>query len=180
MTEYTTPLCKQGEGSCREQWPLMLLGMPLFGAAAVYFIIDSLPSVMLFIFSLPLILPCAYFSIGCFLELQQYLGKACITAEGVTVTRPLARPQVIRWEDVRQVCICLYNRRMGEIGGHGHPQLVFVLPGAKKNLFDRWKTHSAFQHRKLIAIDYDEQIDDAIRKLCPLEIVDLRDTPPYK
>lgn len=180
MMEFSTPLCKTGGGSRREQWPLMLLCAPLIGAAAVYFIIDSLSSVLLFVFSLPLILPCAYFSIGCFLELQQLLGMACITAEGVTVTRPLSRAQVIRWADVRQVCICLYNRGIGEIGGHGHPQLVFVLPGAKKNLFDRWKTHSAFQHRKLIAIDYDEALHEAVSTLCPLEIADLRDTPPYR
>ncbi|MBQ2953629.1 MAG: hypothetical protein IJE07_08745 [Clostridia bacterium] len=180
MTEYSTPLCRTGEGSCREQWPLMLLGAPLFGAAAVYFVLDSLPSVLLLIASLPLILPCVYFSIGCFLELQQLLGKARITAEGVTVTRPLARPQVIRWADVRQVCICLYNRRMGEIHGHGHPQLVFVLPGAKKNLFDRWKTHDPFQHRRLIAIDCDEALHEAVRTLCPLDITDLRNTPPYR
>ena len=180
MNEFVTPLCKQGEGSHREQWPLMLLSAPLIGAAAVYFIVDSLPSVLLLIASLPLILPCMYFSIGCFLELQQLLGRARITAEGITVTRPLSGPQVIRWEGVQQVCICLHNRAMGEIHGHGHPQLVFVLPGAKKNLFDRWKTHSAYQHRRLIAIDYDETLREAVRSLCPLEITDLRNTPPYR
>ena len=81
MNEFVTPLCKQGEGSHREQWPLMLL---------------------------------------------------------------------------------------------------FVLPGAKKNLFDRWKTDSAFQHRRLIAIDYDEAVHEAVQALCPMEITDLRDTPPYR
>lgn len=180
MKEYTAPLCKTGEGSHREQWPLMVIFMLMFAAAAVYFFIDSMHSVLELLFSLPFIIFCSVFSIGSFLELQHLLSQALITPRGITVIRPFSPTRELAWSDFRQVCICLYNRRMGEIHGEGHPQLVFVRPGAKKNLFDRWKTHSAFQHRNLIAIDYDTEIEAAVRELCPMEINDLRDTPPYK
>lgn len=180
MTEYRTPLCKTGEGSHREQWPVMVICILMFAAAAIYFLVDSMHSVLELLFSLPFIVFCSVFSIGSLLELQHLLSQARITPQGITVSRPFSPAQELAWSDFRQVCICLYNRRMGEIHGEGHPQLVFVRPGAKKNLFDRWKTHSAFQHHKLIAIDCDKEVISVIRALCPLEIVDLRDTPPYK
>ena len=181
MTEYTTPLCKTGEGSHREQWPLMALGAPLIGAVGLWLFVSALPSVMAAVLRLPLYILCAWGSLSCFLELQQLLGEARITAEGVTIIRPCSPPETLRWAGFQQVCICLYNRvALGEIGGQGHPQLVFVRPGAKKNLADRWKTHDPFQHRLLIAIDYDEEILEAVRALCPMEIIDLRDTPPYR
>lgn len=180
MTEYTVPLCKTGEGSHREQWPLMTPGALLIAAAGLWLFVSALPSVAAVILRLPLYLLCAWGSLSCFLELQQLLAEARITAEGVTVMRPCSPPETLRWTDFQQVCICLYNKGIGEIGGQGHPQLVFVRPGAKKNLFDRWKTHDPFQHRNLIAIDYDADIDAAVRALCPMEIIDLRDTLPYK
>ena len=180
MTEYTTPLCKTGQGSHREQWPVMLIGTMMFAAAAIWFFIDSLHSVPELLFSLPFITACGYFSIGSFLELQRLLSEICITERGLTVSRPFSPPHTIGWDALQQVCICLYNRRMGEIHGQGHPQLCFVCRGEQRSLFDRWKTHSPFHHRRLIAIDYDEQIDAAVRELCPMKIVDLRDTPPYK
>ena len=180
MTEYTTPLCKTGEGSHREQWPMMALGAPLIAAAAIWLFVSALPSVATVLLQLPLYIIGAWGSISGFLELQQLLAEARITAEGVTVMRPCSPSETLRWADFQQVCICLYNRGIGEIGGQGHPQLVFVRPGAEKNLTDRWKTHSPFQHRKLIAIDYDAELDAAFRALCPMEIIVLRDTPPYK
>lgn len=181
MTEYTTPLCKTGEGSHREQWPMMALGAPLIAAAGIWLFVSALPSVAAVLLQLPLYIISVWGSISGFLELQQLLAEARITAESVTVMRPFSPPETLQWADFQQVCICLYNRvALGEIGGQGHPQLVFVRPGAKKNLMDRWKTHSPFQHRKLIAIDYDAELDAAVRALCPMEIIDLRDTPPYK
>lgn len=180
MTEYTTPLCKTGEGSHREQWPVMLICTLMFAAAALWFFIDSLHSVLLMLFSLPFIVACCYFSIGGFLEMQRLLSEARITDRGLTVLRPLSPPQTLGWSDLQQVCICLYNRRMGEIHGQGHPQLCFVCQGEQRSIYDRWKTHSPFHHRRLIAIDYDEEILEAVRALCPMEIIDLRDTPPYK
>ena len=176
MQTFTTPLCKKGEGSHREQWPLMIVGMLLFTTGALYFLIDSLSSVLLFIFSLPFMLPCAIGALAGFLELQQLLGRVCITAEGLTVTRPLAKSQQLTWDDFQQVCICLYVWR----GPKGHPQLCFVCKGEQRSMYDRWKTHSPFHHRKLIAIDYDEDIFAAICALCPLEVIDLRSTPPYR
>lgn len=181
MTEYTTPLCKTGEGSQREQWPLMALGALLTAAAGIWLFVSALPSVAAVLLQLPLYIICAWGSISGFLELQQLLGEVRITAESLTVMLPFSPPETLQWADFQQVCICLYNRvALGEIGGQGHPQLVFVRPGAKKNLMDRWKTYDPFQHHNLIAIDYDEDILEAVRALCPMEIIDLRDTPPYK
>ena len=180
MTEYTTPLCKAGEGSHREQWPMLLIAGLILLTVVIHVFLDSLVSLPAFLLALPLLIPLAFMLMAGWLEIQQLLAKARITSEGATITRPLSRSQHLTWSDIQQVCICLYNKGIGEISGRGHPQLVFVLPGAKQNAFDRWKTHSPFQHRRLIAIDYDEQIDAAVRALCPIAIVDLRETPPYR
>ncbi len=179
MQTFTTPLCKQGAASHREQWPLMIVGMLLFTTGALYFLIDSLSSVLLFIFSLPFMLFCAIGALVCFLELQQLLGKVCITAESVTVFSPLSPPRRLTWDDFQQVCICLYVSGRGRLD-HCHPQLCFVCKGEQRSMCDRWKTHNPFHHHKLIAIDYDEDIFAAICALCPLEVVDLRSTPPYQ
>lgn len=181
MAEYTAPLCKSGKGSRREQWPLMALCALGSATCGIWLFVRALPSVVAVLIQLPLYIICVWGSLGSFLELQQLLGSARITAEGVTVMRPFSPPETLQWEDFQQVCICLYNRAdLGEIGGQGHPQLAFVRPGGKKNPMDRWKTHSPFQHRKLIAIDLDDDVLAAVRALCPLEVTDLRDTPPYR
>ena len=178
MQEFTTPLCKKGTASHREQWPVMLVCMLLFTAAALYFLIDSLSTVALFIVSLPFMLFCAIMALAAFLELQQLLGNVCVTAEGVTVISPFSSPRRLAWNDFQQVCICLYVSGRGMLD-NCHPQLCFVRKGEQRSIHDRWKTHNPFHHHKLIAIDYDEEVFHAIRALCPLEIVDLRSTPPY-
>ena len=179
MQTFTTPLCKQGAASHREQWPLMIIGMLLFTACARYFLIDSLSSVLLFIFSLPFMVLYAIGALACFLELQQLLGKVCITAESVTVFTPFSPPRRLTWNDFQQFCICLYVSGRGRLD-HCHPQLCFVCKGEQRSMYDRWKTHSPFHHHKLISIDYDEDIFAAICSLCPLEVIDLRSTPPYQ
>lgn len=179
MQEFSTPLCKKGEASHREQWPLMIIGMLMFTAAALYFLIDSLSSVLLMLFSLPFTLFCTIFALAAFLELQRLLGKVCITAEGLSVIHPFSPPRHLNWEDFQQVCICLYVSGRGALDST-HSQLCFVCKGEQRSMYDRWKTYNPFHHHKLIAIDYDEDIFEAVRNLCPLDIVDLRNTPPYQ
>lgn len=178
MLEFTTPLCKKGEGSHREQWPLMVVGMLLFTAGALYFLVASLSTVLLFA-SLPFILFCAMMALSAFLELQQLLSKVCVTTEGVTVISPFSPPRRLTWDNFQQVCICLYVSGRGMLD-HCYPQLCFVCKGEQRSIHDRWKTHNPFHHHKLIAIDYDEELFEAIRAICPLEIVDLCSTPPYQ
>lgn len=179
MNAVAAPLCKTGEGSHREHWPLMMLSMLMFTAVALYFLIDSLSSVLLFIFSLPLTLSCAIFALMAFLEMQRLLGEVRITAEGLCISRPLSRDQHLRWADFQQVCLCLYVSGRGGID-RTHTQLCFVCKGEQRSMYDRWKTHSPFHHRRLIAIDYDEALFGTVRAICPLEIMDLRSTPPYQ
>ena len=179
MTEYTTPLCKTGEGSHREQWPVTLFCLlPAAGAIAllVLSLRSSSPLPMLLL-SLPFILLCGVFCMMAWLEIQQLLGRCRITPDDITVTRPFAQDQHLSWNDFQQVCICKY------VSGRGngtYPKLCFVRKGEQRSIYDRWKTHSPFHHRLLIAIDYDEEILEAVRALCPMEIIDLRDTPPYQ
>ena len=118
MTEYTTPLCKTGEGSHREQWPMMALGALLIAAAGIWLFVSALPSVAAVLLQLPLYIIGAWGSLSCFLELQQLLGEVRITAESVTVMRPFSPPETLQRADFQQVCIGLYNRGIGEIGGH--------------------------------------------------------------
>lgn len=69
MTEYTTPLCKTGEGSHREQWPMMALGAPLIAAAGIWLFVSALPSVAAVLLQLHLYIIGAWGSISGFLEL---------------------------------------------------------------------------------------------------------------
>ena len=179
MTEYTTPLCKTGEGSHREQWPLMFFcQLPAAGAIALLVIsLRSSHPLPMLLLSLPFILLCGVFCAMGWLEMQQLLGSCRISPDGVTVTRPFAQDQHLTWSDFQQVCICKYACGRGN---GAHPQLCFVCKGEQRSLYDRWKTHSPFHHRSLIAIDYDEALHEAVRALCPLTIIDLRDTLPYK
>ena len=179
MQEFSMPLCKRGEASHREQWPLLIIGMLMFTAAALYFLIVALSSVLLMLISLPFMIFCAFSALTAFLELQRLLGKVCITGKGLSVITPFSPPRHLTWEDFQQVCICLYVSGRGAINST-HPQLCFVCKGEQRSMYDRWKTHNPFHHRKLIAIDYDEDIFKAVHNLCPLDIIDLRSTPPYQ
>lgn len=110
MTEYTTPLCKTGEGSHREQWPVTLFCLlPAAGAIALLVLSlrssSPLPTLLL---SLPFILLCGVFCMMAWLEMQQLLGRCRITPDGITVTRPFAQDQHLSWNDFQQVCICKY------------------------------------------------------------------------
>lgn len=179
MTDYVTPLCKTGEGSHREQWPLMVLCLlPAAGAIAILVIsLSSNSPLLTLLLSLPFILLCGVFCAMGWLEMQQLLGSCRISPDGITVTRPFAQDQHLSWSDFQQVCICKY---VSGRGNGAYPQLCFVCKGEQRSIYDRWKTHSAFHHRRLIAIDYDEELHEAVVPLCPLTIVDLRDTLPYK
>lgn len=180
MTEYTTPLCKTGEGSHREQWPLILFCLlPATGAIALPVVSMTGRSPLLtLLLSLPFVLLGGIFCAMGWLEMQQLLGSCRISPDGVTVTRPFSQDQHLAWSDFQQVCICKYVS--GRRNGGAYPQLCFVCKGEQRSIYDRWKTHSSFHHRRLIAIDYDEALHEAVRALCPLTIIDLRDTLPYK
>ena len=57
MTEYTTPLCKTGEGSHREQWPLTLFCLlPAAGAIALPVVSLTGRSPLPLLLSLPVVL----------------------------------------------------------------------------------------------------------------------------
>ena len=86
MTEYTTPLCKTGEGSHREQWPLMLICMlPAAGAVALPVVsLTGRSPLLTLLLSLPFVLLCGIFCAMGWLEMQQLLGSCRISPDGVS------------------------------------------------------------------------------------------------
>lgn len=109
------------------------------------------------------------------LELQRYWMKLRISEEGLTLLRPLLPKKHIPWDAFQQVNICY---RMG-VRGVKPAILCFVRHGEKKNLFGHWRTESILHRRSLISPYYTEALHAAAAACCPLEIIDLRNTPDY-
>ena len=117
---------------------------------------------------------CGFFVYIC-MELQRYLSRCRVSAQGVTLLRPLLRPRLLPWDALQQVCICYRDGMRGE-----KPVILcFVEKGETKTIFGRWRTGNALHHHHLIAPDYSKELHEVVAACCPMEIADLRPTPDY-
>lgn len=106
-----------------------------------------------------------------------YYAKYDINEMGVLVKYPLESKKIIQWNEFQQVCICyVFKNRMGG----RYVAICFVKNGQKKTLFpERWKTDNLFRHRQILIMDYTLEMYKKVKKMCPYEVVDLRETPGY-
>ncbi len=106
------------------------------------------------------------------------LSHLTILPEGVRVKYPLRKAELHPWEAFQQVCICYPTSKPGIRGEV--PIICFVMHGEKRNLYDRWKTDIAWHVHSLITVGGADELREAVQARCPMEIVDLRNTIPYR
>ncbi len=118
------------------------------------------------------------FAGSCFFGMDMLLSHLTILPEGVRVKYPLRKAKLHPWEAFQQVCICYPTSKPGIKDKCS--VLCFVMRGEKRNIYDRWKTDMAWHVHSLITVDYTEALHEAVQARCPMEIVDLRNTIPYR
>lgn len=128
-----------------------------------------------------LLLPMAAFA-GWFtgyavLLLEHVVSRVEVGAEGVTLIRPWRKAKAYPWSDFWQVCVCYSSGTPGK--NDGVPVLCFVRHGEKRNLYDRWKADNPWHYGRLIVADCTEEMQEAVRSVCPMEVADLRGSPAY-
>lgn len=108
--------------------------------------------------------------------LSQLFAKYKFNKAGVTVKYPCSAAKLVPWSEFQQVCICYTSySKLGE----AFVVIACVKHGEKKNLFGRWKTDNPFRHRRVITMDYTDELYQTIKENCPYEVVDLRKTRSY-
>lgn len=111
-------------------------------------------------------------------EYDRYWAKFEIDYKGVWEKYPFRAKKFIPWDHFQEVCICyeMYYRR----GMKVYVMICFVKNGAKKNYKGQWKLDGLFSYKKIISLDYTEELHKRLQQICPLGVIDLRDTPEYK
>ena len=109
-------------------------------------------------------------------DIQSALAVYSFSDAGVEVKYPLEKCRMYTWEEFQQVCVC-YHSRATEM--YGYSVLCLVKKGEKKDAFGRWKTASPLHYRRVMCLDYSEELLDTVKKSCPLMIPDLRDRGNY-
>lgn len=125
------------------------------------------------------------FFVGIFLisagwtEIKREFKKIEFGQEGVWVKYPLQKKQFLSWTDFEQICVC-YTTFTTRGERTARSVLCFVRPGAKKNMYGRWKADSVIYTGKVISVDYSDELYDEIKKYCTYDIPDLRGTGNYR
>lgn len=103
-----------------------------------------------------------------------------IQNEGIYLASRLFAKQLITWNEFREVCLCYsgIHRDFDNIRC-GYAVICFVRLGALKRSNGRWNTDGLFNYRYLITMNYTYELYQKVKEKCPLEVVDLRDTPEY-
>lgn len=125
---------------------------------------------------LPMAAGALWFTGTFFLILVRMYTCATVSEEGVTLMLPLRREKRYAWRDFQQVCICFSS---SVPRGPSSPVMCFVRHGEKRNLYDRWKADKPWHSRRLIVADHTDAMEEAVRAVCPMEVVDLRGSIAY-
>ena len=160
-----------------------VLCMLICGAAALYSLLSCVAAPfiydggwkLLFLF-LSMSAGAIWFTGFFALTLVQMYTRVAVSADGVTLMRPLGKPRTYLWSDFQQVCICFAS---SVPRGPSLPVMCFVRHGEKKNIYDRWRTDMPWHYRRLIVADHTAEIEEAVRALCPMKVDDLRGSIAY-
>lgn len=107
---------------------------------------------------------------------SQY-ARFSFSGAGVAVKYPLQRLRTVPWGDLQQVCVCYGDYRKD---GKKATVVCCVRKGERPTLLGRWRTESPFHYRGVMAMYHTQDLFDEIERACPMEIIDLRETPAYK
>ena len=109
------------------------------------------------------------------LSLQVKFSKS-----GVIVKHALQSPTVIPWNNFKEVCIIHTKPGNKEETGVVCSRVCFVKKAASKDSLGRWKTNCPFCQKNFVIVRYSEELLQGVKNVCPMEILDLRDTAPYR
>lgn len=120
-----------------------------------------------------------YITIWGWLLYTDYRAYYDFSAEGVGVKYLLEKRKIVSWEQFQEVCVCYtsYTTR-GE--RYAHSVICFVMYGEKYNFYGRWKADNPMHSRKVISIEYTDELYEEVQKYCPYKIPDLRKTRRYR
>ena len=159
------------------------LCMVICGVVAVYSLLSCVAAPFIYdsgwellLLFLPMSAIAIWFAGFFVLQLVHMHTSAVISADGVTLIRPLRKEKHYAWSDFQQVCICFAS---SVPRGPSSPVVCFVCHGEKKNIYDRWRTDMPWHYRRLIVADHTAEIEEAVRSVCPMKVVDLRGSIAY-
>ena len=103
------------------------------------------------------------------------LVKYKISFDGVYAKYPLTKLKLFKWDEFQEVSMCYAARTT-----RGEPRaikvLCFVKKGERKNIYGRWKTDNIFKHRRVITINYSDELYEFVKSVCPYRVLDIRKT----
>ena len=111
------------------------------------------------------------------MDVQASMAEYSFAQDGVMVKYPLEKPRHYAWNAFQQVCVCYYSRATEM---YGYSVICLVRNGEKKDLFGRWKTANPFRYRRVLCLDYSDDLLETVKKNCPYEVPDLRDRGNYR
>lgn len=112
-----------------------------------------------------------------FFTISFYRVKYELSKEGIWVKYPFESKKFVPWHDFQEVCVCYVFKNRA---GGAFVAICFVKKGQKKTRFPaRWKHDNPFMYRQIYIMDYSFELYKEVKGKCPLEIVDLRNTPGY-
>ena len=89
--------------------------------------------------------------------------------DGIWVKYPFESEQLIYWEEFQQVLICNQNCRIGQ-----YVLCAFIRVGEHFDYETGADRQSLFKLRRIIIVDYTDELYEDIKKYCPYEIKDIR------
>ena len=184
MADMQTFMLDGTKGAARVVTVIGCVLMTLICAAAALYMLVSCVVVpflydggwTLLFFLLPVSIIPIWFAGYMGLLLPRVFTRVTVSAEGVTLLRPLLKYKRYAWSDFQQVCIC-YASSVPK--GPSSPVLCFVCHGEKRNIYDRWKTDNPWHYRRLIVADHTDAIEEAVKAVCPMAVKDLRGSIAY-
>ncbi len=99
--------------------------------------------------------------------------------KGFYVTFPFEHEIYVDWNEIQQVCL-VYTSYTTRGKARAVTNIFIVRNGVKKSDANKRWPESFIHYRKIFHIEYTPDRYRGIKEVCPHDIVDLRDTLPYR
>lgn len=109
---------------------------------------------------------------------QMDFSKFNIDLDGINAKYPFHAEKLISWDEFQQVCVCYGDYSKAGISAFVY--ICFIKKGAKKDFYGRWKANTPSHYRKIITMNYTDELYEEVKNKCPYEVVDLRNTRIYR
>ena len=176
---------------------LLLFGIPMIGSSIFVFLpvlIASLKGVFLQV--TPLIVS-SIISSTLFFVLVLFIGITFVAAgwmnialekreikferTGLSVKYPFKTWTYLPWKAFEKICICyeLDDPRQRKLLISDDTKICFLCVGERHNFYGFWRSRNPYHYRKVFMLPYSEEFLELVKEVCPLPIVDQRNSRIY-